>query len=133
MFYDETFTLTGVVLTLTGCSEDGYTLNGTVTFTATDSFMFTQTAVASSLFDFGFDIDESATADITALHESSGSTFTLTMSWAELGTLTGQINVVTEEVTIATVNFTATITVNGKTWNKCRPFGPGFLSPLSLI
>ena len=76
VFYDETFTLTGVVLTLTDCSEDGYTLNGTATFTATNSFNFTQTAVGSSLFDIGLSIDEAASAEITALQEATGTTQT---------------------------------------------------------
>ncbi|MCZ6747753.1 MAG: hypothetical protein O7D96_00580 [SAR324 cluster bacterium] len=115
VFYDETFMLDNVLLTLTDCSEDGYTLNGTATFTATNSFNFTQTAVGSSLFDIGLEIDESAAADITALQQATGSTFTLIMSWAQFGTLTGQINVVTEEATITSVDFTATITVNGTT------------------
>lgn len=113
VFYNETFSLTNTSMTLSECSEEGYTMSGTVTYTANDSFDFQQTAAGSSLFNFGIDVDENASAQVTAKHDGSGTTYDLSLTLDILGSLDGQVNVVTEEVTITAVNFTATYTVNG--------------------
>jgi hypothetical protein len=115
IFYQDSFVFTGAAMTMNSCAEEGYTMSGTVTYNANDSFTINQQAAGSSIFNFDFSLDEDASANITAVEQTSGKSYTLALTFDIAGTLQGQVNAVTGEDSITSVNITGTVTVNGQT------------------
>lgn len=111
-YWHEDYTLTDVTFTLTDCSEDGYTLNGTAVFNANNSVDFDETGVATGIFDILLIIDEDATANVTALQEATGTLYTFDMAWALDATMAGVVDINAGTSELTAVDATATYTVN---------------------